>query len=612
MDNTDSVAVKEACARFDFDPKRLLDILWQVQDVNRCVDANALTDIAQATGLPRVSVDGVASFYHFYSSRPKGRFAIYLCDDIVDRQHGFNDLLAVLRDELGIAPGQITADGLFSVDLTPCIGLCDQPPGLLVNQYIAGSLTPAKLRRLLQDLKKDSHPGSSFTQGGEGQNGNSLIQTRLKNNIRRRGAILGSGQLTESGLQNASELSSFEILETLRASGLRGRGGAGYPVWQKLDTAFRQITADKVVICNADEGEPGTFKDRVLLTEQPDLVFEGMTIAARATGASQGILYLRAEYRYLEAWLEERLAQRRAEGLLGSHICGTEGFNFDIRIQRGAGAYICGEESALIRSCEGGRGEPTSRPPYPAIQGYKGLPTTVNNVETFCCIARIFEIGATAFARLGTPQSTGTKLFSVSGDCRKPGVYEFPFGLTVRELLNHCQADDAAAVVVGGPSGQIIGRNEFDRRLCFEDLATAGAFVVFNSTRNILEIVRAYIQFFVDESCGYCTPCRVGNVFLLERMDKIIAGKGETTDIDYLRQLADTIIETSRCGLGHTSPRPILSTLANFPLVYAALLKAPNAGSQPGFDIQKALDEARHLAHRGSTLYDRDYSGGVS
>jgi [NiFe] hydrogenase diaphorase moiety large subunit len=333
-----------------------------------------------------------------------------------------------------------------------------------------------------------------------------------------------------------------------------------------------------------------------------------MTIAARAVGAREGIIYLRGEYVYLRELLEEVLADRRARGLLGEQIMGVAGFDFDLRVQMGAGAYICGEEGALISSCEGLPGEPKTRPPFPVNRGYLGFPTVVNNVETFCHAARILDHGAKWFFDMGSDGSHGTKLFSVSGDCLNPGIYELPYGLEIRELLEMVGGEDAAAVQVGGPSGAMIARDSFHRRLTFDDLATGGAIIVFSGERNVLEIVEYYMSFFVHESCGYCTPCRVGNVFLQKAIGKFRKGLAKPEDIEYLKDLSGTIIETSRCGLGMTSPNPILTTLQNFPLVYSAMVKPSEDGIRATFDIQSAIDGARKLAKRRSYIYDRDFS----
>jgi [NiFe] hydrogenase diaphorase moiety large subunit len=359
----------------------------------------------------------------------------------------------------------------------------------------------------------------------------------------------------------------------------------------------------KVVICNADEGEPGTFKDRVILTECPDLMFEGMAIAGYAIGAEQGILYLRAEYQYLRRFLEDILDKRRRAGLLGRDIGGKKDFHFDIRIQMGAGSYVCGEETALISSCEGRRGDPKTRPPFPAQKGFLECPTTVNNVETFCCAARIAEKGAGWFSQLGTKGSTGTKLLSISGDCLSPGIYEFPFGVRLSEVLKIVGANDVEAVQVGGASGRMVAKSDFERMICYDDLSTGGALMVFSPERNIVDITRQFTSFFVHESCGYCTPCRVGNVLLKERLDRILAGSGEPNDLDYLKELGETIKTTSRCGLGQTSPNPVLTTLESFRGAYEQLVGPAEEGLRPHFNIHRALEESVAIAGRSSVVF---------
>jgi len=406
-----------------------------------------------------------------------------------------------------------------------------------------------------------------------------------------------------SGLKKALALSPAEVIRDIKTSRLRGRGGAGFPTGMKWDFT-RQAEGDRrFIICNADEGEPGTFKDRVLMTECPDLIFEGMTIAGYAVGADLGIMYLRAEYHYLRAFLEDALAQRRAAGLLGKAVGGKAGFDFDIRIQMGAGAYVCGEETALISSCEGRRGDPKNRPPFPAQEGYLRRPTVVNNVETFCCVARVLEQGAGWFAQLGSKGTSGTKLLSVSGDCKRPGIYEVPFGTSLTELLALADAEDVAAVQVGGPSGQLVGPADFKRTICYDDLATGGSIMIFNSTRDVLKIAREFVEFFCEESCGYCTPCRVGNELLKERLDAIIAGRGEPTDLAYLEEIGAVMKLASRCGLGQTSANPVLTTIKNFRPAYDARLRAPTHGEQRRFDFAAAVAGAERIAGHASVQH---------
>jgi [NiFe] hydrogenase diaphorase moiety large subunit len=356
------------------------------------------------------------------------------------------------------------------------------------------------------------------------------------------------------------------------------------------------------VVCNADEGEPGTFKDRVILTEKADQMFEGMAIGGYAIGATDGILYLRAEYAYLQKFLEDILQQRRKAGLLGHNVAGKEGFNFDIRIQMGAGAYVCGEETALLSSCEGTRGDPKNRPPFPAQKGYLGHPTIINNVETYAAVARVVEKGAGWFAESGSKGSPGSKVLSISGDCKQPGVYEVPFGTTLHEIVEMTGARNVAAIQVGGPSGQLVPPDQFGRCICYDDLATGGSVMIFNQDRDLMWVVEKFMDFFIEESCGYCTPCRVGNVLLKEGLDKLRDGKGETADLNYLTELGTTVKRTSRCGLGQTSPNPVLSLLENFPQLVQAKLQSETA-FQPTFSIQDALADSSALAGRRSQIY---------
>jgi [NiFe] hydrogenase diaphorase moiety large subunit len=320
----------------------------------------------------------------------------------------------------------------------------------------------------------------------------------------------------------------------------------------------------KYVICNADEGEPGTFKDKVILEECPDLVFEGMTIAAKAIGAEHGILYLRAEYSYLRKGLEEALAKRRQANLLGKAILGEKDFDFDIEIRMGAGAYVCGEETALIESLEGNRGEPRNRPPFPVDTGYMGCPTVVNNVETLAWVAMIMQKGADWFKKIGTDKSKGPKIFSISGDCAEPGVYEFPMGIKISELLKEVGGEGAKAVQVGGASGRCVPAKDFEHAIAFEDIPTGGSIIVFGPDRDMLGVAHNFMEFFVDESCGQCTPCREGNRVLLDGINKLKEGHCPMAYLKELLSLSETMALASKCGLGQTSPSAFVSIVENF------------------------------------------------
>ncbi len=324
------------------------------------------------------------------------------------------------------------------------------------------------------------------------------------------------------------------------------------------------IAEKKFLVCNADEGEPGTFKDRVLLLEYPELVFDGMVIGGYTIGAQNGIVYLRGEYEYMLEYLEDYLMKMRDDNLLGENILGKIDFSFDISIRLGSGAYVCGEETALIESLQGNRGEPRNRPPYPVNTGYMGYPTSVNNVETLASVSHIAVKGGEWFKHFGTDKSTGSKLFSVSGDCGRPGVYELPWGTSIKQLLKIVEAKDTKAVQVGGASGVCIPKTRFDRVLAYEDAATGGSIIVFNESRNMLKVLKNFLEFFVEESCGQCTPCRIGNVKLLEGVEMIEKGEFTFSYINTLKELGRTMQVASKCGLGQSSPNSFISILENF------------------------------------------------
>ncbi len=596
--------IKEICTQYSNDRTRLMDIVTAVQKKYFHVSNEAMDLIAAEVGISKVEVRSVVSFYAFFSEEPKGEIAIHVCNDVVDIMKGAEAIAKAFTDELGIDFGETSKDGKFSLEYTPCIGMCDQAPAILINDIVYTNLTADKVKGIIADLKKHGDPKKLTVEYGDGNNAHELVRTMVSNNIRKEGPVIFSDYEAESGLKKALSISSDDVVGEVKASKLRGRGGAGFPTGMKWEFTRAAKGERKFIICNADEGEPGTFKDRVLLTEKYDLLFEGMTIAGYAIGAEEGLIYLRAEYAYLHNFLEKMLEDRRGKSLLGKDILGNKGFAFDIRIQMGAGAYICGEESALISSCEGLRGDPKTRPPFPAQKGYLGYPTAVNNVETLCAVPRILEKGAGWFAGIGSQGSAGIKLLSISGDCDRPGVYEMPFGVKIADLLKEAGAENTKAVLVAGPSGQFINASDFQRVICFDDLATGGAIVVFGQDRDILEIAKQYMEFFVEESCGYCTPCRAGNVLMKNQLEHILAGRGEMADLDYLEDLGATIKKTSRCGLGQTSPNPILSTIKNFRSDYEAKMTEQKQGMQPSFDIHAALAESKRLTGRKSVIFN--------
>lgn len=382
--------------------------------------------------------------------------------------------------------------------------------------------------------------------------------------IDRPGKVIFSEYKRGGGIIKAVSMGRDEILFELRESKLKGRGGAGFPTSTKWMLTAASISDEKYIICNADEGEPGTFKDRVLLDEYPELVFDGMVVAGYTIGARTGIVYLRGEYEYLLKPLQDYLAEMRKDNLLGNNILDKEGFNFDIKIFLGSGAYVCGEETALIESLEGHRGEARNRPPYPVNTGFNGKPTSVNNVETLATIPHIILKGAEWFKSVGTSNSTGSKLFSVSGDCEKPGVYELPWGTSINELLELVGAENTKAVQIGGASGFCYPKSQFDRKLAYEDVATGGSVIIFNDSRKMINVLKNFMEFFVEESCGQCTPCRIGNTKLLEGVKQIEKGEHTFSYINKLKELGKTMQVSSKCGLGQSSPNSFISIIENF------------------------------------------------
>lgn len=595
--------IKGICKRYGNDRARLMDMVREVQDTFDHVPREAFGLIAEEANTHRVEVESVVSFYSFLSDKQQGAVVIRLCDDIIDRFQGSEAIGEALRKELGIGFGETTSDGEISLETTACIGMSDQAPAMMVNDVMVTNLTPEKIPGIVAQLKGNPDPQALVAEPGDGNNADPLVKAMVNNNIREGGPVILSDYRKDAGLRKALTQAPEEVIEDVKASGLRGRGGAGFLTGFKWELTRKAEGSEKFVLCNADEGEPGTFKDRVLLTERADLVLEGMTVAAYCIGAETGIIYLRAEYAYLRAFLEDKLNQRRAANLLGNNILGKEGFNFDIRIQMGAGAYVCGEETSLISSCEGTRGDPTDRTPFPVVAGYMVSPTSVNNVESLCCAARIMDMGPGWFAAIGTDRSTGTKLLSVCGDCERPGVYEVPFGTKLEDILQRVGATDVAAVQVGGPSGQMVGPSCFQQGISYEELSTGGAMIIFSNQRDLLEVAEAFMEFFVDESCGYCVPCRVGNVLLKNRLGRIRKGEGSQEDLAYLERLGESVKQMSRCGLGQTSPNPVLSTLKNFRPVYNALVKENKTGFNPSFNIMRAVEEASTIAGRRSEIF---------
>ena len=571
--------------RYRSDPSALVQMLREVQEACNWIPPAAISRLSRELGLPYARIEGVAGFYSFLHTVPVGKYRILFSDNITDRMLGSTVLMERLCNKLWLERGKLSEDGLVSVDTTSCTGLCDQGPAMLVNGLAIARVSAERIDAIVE-LVRNQTPVSEWPPEF----------FELSDNIRRADVLLSRQWPAGDAVRAAVARGADGMLAELKRSNLRGRGGAGFTTAVKWESAKNAAGQTRYVVCNADEGEPGTFKDRVLLGTNADLVFDGMTVAAYTIGASKGLLYLRGEYRFLLPALQATLERRRRAGLLGKAVAGVEGFDFEIEIHLGCGAYVCGEESALIESLEGKRGVPRIRPPFPVTCGYLGQPTVVNNVETLCKAALVAINGGEWFAGLGTKQSTGTKLLSISGDVDKPGIYEYPFGVSIDQVLHDCGAGNAQAVQISGASGSCLAMHEFHRKIAFEDVPTAGAFMVFGPNRDMFEVARNFAHFFAHESCGFCTPCRVGTTLVANCLDKIAEGHGTQGEIHEIHKLHRLMHAASHCGLGQTAGNAIADILQKYRPAFERRLKSLDF--EPAFDLDLALAPARQMTGR--------------
>ncbi len=580
------------------DRYRLMDILLDIQEELGYIPEEFNQMIADDLSVSRVELEETISFYHFFSQKPLGKYTVYLNNSVTAEMMLRKDVKKTFEEQAGISFGNVSADGMIGLFETSCIGMSDQEPAAIINGQVFTNLTPFRVREIMQDMRDGKTVDAMHKQNyGCGNNNSDLVKAVVNNNIRRKGPILWDPYEPGEGLKKAVGMKPDEVIQEIKHSNLRGRGGAGFPTGLKWEFCSRANGSEKYIFCNADEGEPGTFKDRVILTELSRMVFEGMAIAAYAVGAQHGILYIRWEYRYLKKLLEHELEQLRKAKLLGKNVAGKEGFHFDIRIQYGAGAYVCGEESALLESAEGKRGEPRDRPPFPVEQGYLGKPTVINNVETLAKVVKIIKKGSTWFTGFGTKDSAGTKLLSISGDCRYPGVYEIQWGYSIYDILQMCGATEVQAVQVGGPSGILIDPNQLPRRLGYEDLGTGGSLIIFHESRDLIqEVVMNFLDFFIEESCGSCSTCRNTPVLLKQKLQKILDGHGVVQDIDDLLEWSKNL-KFSRCGLGHTAANPVVTSIQNFRHLYEKRVQRDRL-YDTGFNLAESVRESCEAANR--------------
>ena len=558
----------------------VLQVLRKLQLEQNYIREADVEAVAESLNLPRTKVRALIDFYSFLHDTPRGRYDVYFSDSITDHMLGSRESAAVLCEELGVKPRVPGGNGLATVDFTSCTGLCERGPAVLVNGIAIDRIDKTRAREMAAYIKAGT-PLEEWP----------LEWFVINDAIRRKGPLLEMKVRRGSAIERALDIGADGVIADLEAAGLRGCGGAGFPTHRKWDICRSAGAGERYVICNADEGEPGTFKDRALLNSEGCNVIEGMTVCGITIGAQKGFIYLRHEYEFLRPRLERRLRRRRDAGKLGRNICGYHGINFDIEIIMGAGSYVCGEESALIESLEGKRGIPRIRPPFPVTHGYRGFPTVVNNVETLAYAAGIAAEGPGFFKQDDAPR--GWKLLSISGDCRSPGIYEMPVGTSVGEALQVCGAEDVQAVQVGGPGGTLLGADETERELSFDDSNTGGSFIVFNKSRDMLDVALNFTRFFAHESCGFCTPCRVGTRLMANMAEKIAGGHGARLDIEQMHRLNHLMTQASHCGLGQSAAVPILSTYEKFPDAF--MRRMEDVEYKPAFDVDAAIERSRQI-----------------
>ncbi len=548
----------------------LLLALHAAQSLYGHISEGAAVEIGRRLGVPLADVHGVIDFYSMFYREPAGKTVVQVCGDPACGLAGGDEVLEAIYRHLKVAPGETSADGAYTVERAPCLGLCEHAPALLVGETALGQADPHQAARLIQ--------GAGTTP-----------YSRLGGDIHLLTANCGNGCPTSlpeyragggyRGLTQALGMTPQTVIAEVKASGLVGRGGAAFPTGIKWEGAAGAVGEPKYLVCNADESEPGTFKDRVLMEEDPHSVLEGMLIAAYAIGAHQGYLYIRGEYPYAYKVLEGAIEEARQAGLLGADILGS-GFEFDIQLRRGAGAYICGEETALFESIEGKRGFPRVKPPFPTTHGLFGKPTAINNVETLCNVPHILKGGVQAYRQLGTEQSPGPKLFCVSGDVVHPGLYEVPFGVSLRHMLALAGGvrggRDLQAILFGGAAGAFATPDQLDVRLTFEDLRQAGlplgsgVIMVFDERRDLRDVLKRLGRFFAHESCGKCYPCQMGTQRQYEILERVAAGDALPGDTGRLSDVGWTMTDASLCGLGQTAATAVLSALKLWPELFAA------------------------------------------
>jgi NADH-quinone oxidoreductase subunit F len=559
--------------RYPVKRSALVPMLLYAQDTFGQINDDMIAEIARRLDLNTLQVTETLAYYSMLRRKPAGRYHVQVCTNIACMLRGGHRIYEHVRTRLGVGNKETTADGQFSLEEVECIGACTGAPAMQVNYDFYENLTPQKVDNILAQLEKNRQPQPEpYPAGSIHQRHPAEVPV-----ISRRFGIPKSNTLEVyrkhegyQALEKAlKQMTPEQIIEEVKKSNLRGRGGAGFPAGMKWSFVPKDSPKPRYIIANADESEPGTCKDRPLMEFDPHQLIEGMVIAGRSVNAHQGYIYVRGEYRYVLEILDRAVAEAYAAGYLGKNILGS-GFDFDLCTHTGAGAYECGEESALMESLEGKRGYPRIRPPFPAVVGLYGCPTIINNVETLSNVAPIILKGGEWYAGLGTPRNGGTRLFCVSGHVNKPGIYELPLGFNLLRMINEVAGGvrggkKLKAVIPGGSSCPFLKAEEADIPMDFDSLAKAGSMlgsggvVIIDEETCMVDVARRIMHFYAHESCGWCIPCREGTNWLRRLLDRFHDGGGRPEDIPLVGELATNMLGRTFCPLGDAAAMPTIS-----------------------------------------------------
>ncbi len=552
----------------------------EVQSGKNVLDVQTLRSVAEQMNVPESAVAGFVGFYTMFKTEPRAKFVIRVCKSGPCHVMGSTTVFDAIQKHLGIGIGEATKDGLFFLEKCECLGVCSVAPAMMVNYDIHGNLTPKKIVSLLNTYKK-MKPSLLESCGDEVEGKNCIIEEpkqtkRLLADIGKVDPLAIDSYISAGGygpLKKSLSMDPGTVVGLVKDSGLRGRGGAGFPAGMKWSFVGKG-PMQKYVICNADEGEPGTFKDRILMEENPHLLLEGMAICGHAIGATVGYIYIRGEYRRSIERLQRAIDQAREKGVLGKNIYGS-GFDFDVYIKEGGGAYVCGEETSLINSMEGKRGYPRFKPPFPGGAGFNNLPSNVNNVETLMSVPMIIDKGPEWYKSVGPLNCSGTKLYCLSGQLNRTGLVELPMGATLKEIINVYgkgmpKGKKFKFAQVGGSAGGILGKDLMDLPLDIDQpikqgvTLGSGVVLVCDDKTCAVDFLLQIMSFFEHESCGQCVPCRVGTSHLHHLVKKFASRTAVPADIDLLVEKATVMKKASLCALGQSPIMPITTTLKYF------------------------------------------------